>query len=130
MAACPNTAPQGALGKRIIAMLVSALPDAASLQASASSRSAGDSWERSPEMEMEERLVEREIQDHHPERTQLTAEPAAAVLSVLTDGVRSGPRNIVSNANYRQGVRFRSGRRWPVRRRPVAGGASRRRRRR
>ena len=69
-------------------MLVSALPDAASLQASTSSRSAGDSWERSPEMDMEERLVAREIQDHHPERTQLTAEQAAAVLSVLTDGKR------------------------------------------
>ena len=38
--------------------------------------------------------------------------------------------NIVSNANYRQGVRFRGGGRRPVRRRPVAGGASRRRRRR
>jgi hypothetical protein len=32
------------------------------------------------------RQVEREIQDHHPERTRLTAERAAAVLSVLTDG--------------------------------------------
>jgi len=42
-------------------MLVSALPDAASLQASASSRSAGDSWERSPEMDMEERLVARKF---------------------------------------------------------------------
>ena len=38
--------------------------------------------------------------------------------------------NIVSNANYRQGVRFRGGGRRPARRRPVAGGASRRRRRR
>src|SRR5271166_5000372 len=28
----------------------------------------------------------QEIQDHHPERTRLTAEQAAAVLSVLTDG--------------------------------------------
>ena len=30
----------------------------------------------------------QEIQDHHPERTQLTADQAAAVLSVLTDGKR------------------------------------------
>jgi primosomal protein N' len=30
----------------------------------------------------------QEIQDHHPERTGLTADQAAAVLSVLTDGKR------------------------------------------
>ena len=39
---------------------------------------------------LEDTLAERtqEIQDHHLERTQLTAEQAAAVLSVLTDGNR------------------------------------------
>jgi ATP/maltotriose-dependent transcriptional regulator MalT len=39
---------------------------------------------------MIEDLADRaqEIQDHHPERTQLTADPATAVLSVLTDGKR------------------------------------------
>jgi AAA domain len=30
----------------------------------------------------------QEIQDHHPERTQLTADQSAAVLAVLTDGNR------------------------------------------
>ena len=30
----------------------------------------------------------QEIQDHHPERPQLTADQSAAVLSVLTDGKR------------------------------------------
>ena len=53
-------------------------------------------------------------------------------LSPLTGHRASDPTlgNIVSNANYRQGVRSPGGRRRSVRRRHVAGGASRRRRRR
>ena len=48
LAACPDTAPDGTLGTRIIAAFVNALPDTASLQASAASRSAGQSsWESS-----------------------------------------------------------------------------------
>ena len=43
LAACPDTVPDSALGTRIIATLLSALPDPASLQATAATRSAGQS---------------------------------------------------------------------------------------
>jgi hypothetical protein len=45
MAACPDTAPDGALGQRIITVFLAALPDPDSLQASAEFRNAGkSSW--------------------------------------------------------------------------------------
>ena len=43
LAACPDTVPDGALGTRIITTLLSALPDPASLQATAATRSVGQS---------------------------------------------------------------------------------------
>jgi len=43
LAACPDTMPDSALGTRIIATLLSALPDPASLQATAATRSVGQS---------------------------------------------------------------------------------------
>jgi hypothetical protein len=43
LAACPDTVPDSALGTRIITTLLSALPDPASLQATAATRSAGQS---------------------------------------------------------------------------------------
>jgi hypothetical protein len=43
LADCPDTVPNGALGTRIITTLLSALPDPASLQATAETRSAGQS---------------------------------------------------------------------------------------
>ena len=43
IAACPDTAPDGTLGQRVIATFVAALPDPASLRASAESRNAGQS---------------------------------------------------------------------------------------
>jgi hypothetical protein len=49
LAACPDTAPDSALGTRIIATLLSALPDPASLQATAAARSADQSlWTSHP----------------------------------------------------------------------------------
>jgi hypothetical protein len=42
----------------------------------------------------------QEIQDHHPERTRLTAEQTAAVLSVLTDGKRASAINAPAGSTY------------------------------
>jgi hypothetical protein len=62
----------------------------------------------------------REIQDHHPERTQLTAEQAAAVLSVLTDGKRVSVINAPAGSGKTR-MMTEAARVWAAAGRPVIG---------
>ena len=62
----------------------------------------------------------REIQDHHPERTRLTAEQAAAVLSVLTDGKRVSVINAPAGSGKTR-VMTEAARIWAAAGRPVVG---------
>ena len=62
----------------------------------------------------------QEIQDHHPERTQLTADQAAAVLSVLTDGTRVSVINAPAGSGKTR-VMTEAARVWAAAGRPVAG---------
>ena len=62
----------------------------------------------------------REIQDHHPERTVLTADQAAAVLSVLTDGKRVSVINAPAGSGKTR-VMTEAARVWAAAGRPVIG---------
>ena len=62
----------------------------------------------------------QEIQDHHPERTRLTAEQAAAVLSVLTDGKRVSVINAPAGSGKTR-VMTEAARLWAAAGRPVVG---------
>ena len=62
----------------------------------------------------------QEIQDHHPERTRLTAEQAAAVLSVLTDGKRVSVINAPAGSGKTR-VMTEAARVWAAAGRPVVG---------
>ena len=62
----------------------------------------------------------REIQDHHPERTRLTADQAAAVLSVLTDGKRVSVINAPAGSGKTR-VMTEAARVWAAAGRPVVG---------
>ena len=62
----------------------------------------------------------QEIQDHHPERTQLTADQAAAVLSVLTDGKRISVINAPAGSGKTR-VMTEAARVWAAAGRPVVG---------
>ena len=62
----------------------------------------------------------QEIQDHHPERTQLTAGQAAAVLSVLTDGKRVSVINAPAGSGKTR-VMTEAARLWAAAGRPVVG---------
>jgi ATP-dependent exoDNAse (exonuclease V) alpha subunit len=62
----------------------------------------------------------QEIQDHHPERTQLTAEQAAAVLSVLTDDKRVSVINAPAGSGKTR-VMTEAARIWAAAGRPVVG---------
>jgi hypothetical protein len=62
----------------------------------------------------------RENQDHHPERTQLTAEQAAALLSVLTDGKRVSVINAPAGSGKTR-VMTEAARVWAAAGRPVVG---------
>ena len=61
-----------------------------------------------------------EIQDHHPERTQLTPGQAAAVLSVLTDGKRVSVINAPAGSGKTR-VMTEAARLWAAAGRPVVG---------
>ena len=62
----------------------------------------------------------QEIQDHHPERTRLTADQAAAVLSVLTDGKRVSVINAPAGSGKTR-VMTEAARVWAAAGRPVIG---------
>ena len=62
----------------------------------------------------------QEIQDHHPERTGLTAEQSAAVLSVLTDGKRVSVINAPAGSGKTR-VMTEAARLWAAAGRPVIG---------
>ena len=62
----------------------------------------------------------QEIQDHHPERTGLTADQAAAVLSVLTDGKRVSVINAPAGSGKTR-VMTEAARVWAAAGRPVVG---------
>ena len=62
----------------------------------------------------------QEIQDHHPERTQLTADQAAAVLSVPTDGKRVSVINAPAGSGKTR-VMTEAARVWAAAGRPVVG---------
>ena len=62
----------------------------------------------------------QEIQDNHPERTQLTADQAAAVLSVLTDGKRISMINAPAGSGKTR-VMTEAARVWAAAGRPVIG---------
>ena len=62
----------------------------------------------------------QEIQDHHPERTRLTADQAAAVLSVLTDGKRVSVINAPAGSGKTR-VMTEAARVWAAAGRPVVG---------
>ena len=62
----------------------------------------------------------QEIQDHHPERTRLTADQAAAVLSVLTDGKRVSVINAPAGSGKTR-VMTEAARLWAAAGRPVVG---------
>ena len=62
----------------------------------------------------------QEIQDHHPERTGLTAEQSAAVLSVLTDGKRVSVINAPAGSGKTR-VMTEAARLWAAAGRPVVG---------
>ena len=62
----------------------------------------------------------REIQDHHPERTRLTADQTAAVLSVLTDGNRVSVINAPAGSGKTR-VMTEAARIWAAAGRPVVG---------
>jgi conjugative relaxase-like TrwC/TraI family protein len=62
----------------------------------------------------------QEIQDHHPERTQLTADQAAAVLSVLTDGQTVSVINAPAGSGKTR-VMTEAARIWAAAGRPVVG---------
>ena len=62
----------------------------------------------------------QEIQDHHPERTRLTAEQSAAVLSVLTDGKRVSVINAPAGSGKTR-VMTEAARVWAAAGRPVVG---------
>jgi hypothetical protein len=62
----------------------------------------------------------QEIQDHHPERTGLTAAQAAAVLSVLTDGKRVSVINAPAGSGKTR-VMTEAARLWEAAGRPVVG---------
>ena len=62
----------------------------------------------------------QEIQDHHPERTGLTAEQSAAVLSVLTDGKRVSVINAPAGSGKTR-VMTEAARIWAAAGRPVVG---------
>ena len=62
----------------------------------------------------------QEIQDHHPERTRLTPEQAAAVLSVLTDGKRVSVINAPAGSGKTR-VMTEAARVWAAAGRPVSG---------
>ena len=62
----------------------------------------------------------QEIQDHHPERTRLTADQAAAVLSVLTDGKRVSVINAPAGSGKTR-VMTEAARLWAAAGRPVIG---------
>ena len=61
-----------------------------------------------------------ETQDHHPERTPLTAEQSAAVLSVLTDGKRVSVINAPAGSGKTR-VMTEAARIWAAAGRPVIG---------
>jgi hypothetical protein len=71
---------------------------------------------------LENTLVDgaEEIQDHHPERTRLTADQAAAVLSVLTDGKRVSVINAPAGSGKTR-VMTEAARLWAAAGRPVIG---------
>ena len=71
---------------------------------------------------LEEALAGRaqDIQDHHPERTRLTADQAAAVLSVLTDGKRVSVINAPAGSGKTRVV-TEAARVWAAAGRPVVG---------
>ena len=62
----------------------------------------------------------QEIQDHHPERTGLTAEQSAAVLSVLTDGKRVSVINAPAGSGKTR-MMTKAARVWAAAGRPVVG---------
>ena len=62
----------------------------------------------------------QEIQDHHPERTVLTADQAATVLSVLTDGKRVSVINAPAGSGKTR-VMTEAARVWAAAGRPVVG---------
>ena len=62
----------------------------------------------------------QEIQDHHPERTRLTADQSAAVLSVLTDGNRVSVINAPAGSGKTR-VMTEAARVWAAAGRPVIG---------
>jgi hypothetical protein len=72
--------------------------------------------------QLEDTLAGRaqEIQDHHPERTGLTAEQSAAVLSVLTDGMRVSVINAPAGSGKTR-VMTEAARVWAAAGRPVVG---------
>ena len=71
---------------------------------------------------LEDTLAERaqETQDHHPERTGLTVDQAAAVLSVLTDGKRVSVINAPAGSGKTR-VMTEAARVWTAAGRPVIG---------
>ena len=62
----------------------------------------------------------QDVQDHHPERTGLTADQAAAVLSVLTDGKRVSVINAPAGSGKTR-VMTEAARLWAAAGRPVVG---------
>jgi primosomal protein N' len=62
----------------------------------------------------------QELQDHHPERTRLTVEQAAAVVSVLTDGKRVSVINAPAGSGKTR-VMTEAARLWAAAGRPVIG---------
>jgi AAA domain len=62
----------------------------------------------------------QELQDHHPERTGLTADQSAAVLSVLTDGKRVSVLNAPAGSGKTR-VMTEAARVWAAGGRPVVG---------
>jgi hypothetical protein len=108
------TRAQLAMEERLVAQ---ASADAAPRLTRAAARALGADLVR-----LEDTLAGRaeELQDHHPERTGLTADQSAAVLSVLTDGKRVSVINAPAGSGKTR-VMTEAARIWAAAGRPVVG---------